>query len=214
MAAQTEVKADRPATASMRTGAEFLRSLNDGRQVFVDGEKVKDVTAHRAFREAARSIARLFDIAAAPENRERMTFTSPRYRRAGVRALTRFRAACRPARQASPPRSGPSDLRPDGPHAGPCRRLLRRLCRQAAVLRRGRRSVWPTTSSRSTSTCATTHLRRLRDRAAADRPQQAGAQAERSDALCRRGQGDRRGHRHLRRAAARHRRRLCPTTSI
>jgi 4-hydroxyphenylacetate 3-monooxygenase len=62
----------------MRTGAEYLRSLNDGRQVFLDGERVKDVTAHRAFREAARSIARLYDIAATPEQRERMTFTSPK----------------------------------------------------------------------------------------------------------------------------------------
>src|SRR5947209_18899714 len=61
----------------MRTGSDYLRSLNDGRQVFVDGERVKDVTAHRAFREAARSIARLYDIAAAPEMRERMTFRSP-----------------------------------------------------------------------------------------------------------------------------------------
>src|SRR6476659_3659537 len=61
----------------MRTGADYLRSLDDGRQVFVDGERVKDVTAHRAFREAARSIARLYDIAAAPEMRERMTFRSP-----------------------------------------------------------------------------------------------------------------------------------------
>src|SRR5205085_751361 len=61
----------------MRTGSEYLRSLDDGRQVFVDGERVKDVTAHRAFREAARSIARLYDIAAAPEMRERMTFRSP-----------------------------------------------------------------------------------------------------------------------------------------
>lgn len=70
----------------MRTGAEYLRSLNDGRQVFVDGEKVKDVTAHPAFREAARSIARLYDIAAAPENRERMTFTSPKTHRPVWRA--------------------------------------------------------------------------------------------------------------------------------
>src|ERR1700747_3889728 len=62
----------------MRTGPEYLRSLNDGRQVFVDGERVKDVTAHRAFREAARSVARLYDIAAAPEMRERMTFVSPK----------------------------------------------------------------------------------------------------------------------------------------
>ena len=61
----------------MRSGADYLKSLNDGRQVFVDGEKVADVTRHPAFREAARSVARLYDIAAAPENRELMTFTSP-----------------------------------------------------------------------------------------------------------------------------------------
>ena len=78
-AAQSAVQAARPAAASsMRTGADYLRSLDDGRQVFVDGELVKDVTAHPAFREAARSIARLYDIGAAPENRERMTFTSPK----------------------------------------------------------------------------------------------------------------------------------------
>jgi len=62
----------------MRTGDEYLRSLNDGRRVFVDGELVKDVTAHPAFRQAARSIATLYDIAARPDLRERMTFTSPR----------------------------------------------------------------------------------------------------------------------------------------
>ncbi|HEX8809413.1 MAG TPA: 4-hydroxyphenylacetate 3-hydroxylase N-terminal domain-containing protein, partial [Xanthobacteraceae bacterium] len=62
----------------MRTGAEYLRSLKDGRRVFVDGECVKDVTAHPAFSGAARSIANLYDIAAAPELRERMTFVSPK----------------------------------------------------------------------------------------------------------------------------------------
>jgi 4-hydroxyphenylacetate 3-monooxygenase len=62
----------------MRAGSEYLRSLNDGRAVFVDGERVKDVTRHPAFREAARSIARLYDIAADPALRERMTFASPK----------------------------------------------------------------------------------------------------------------------------------------
>ncbi len=62
----------------MRTGADYLGSLRDGRQVFVDGERVKDVATHPAFREAARSVARLYDIAAAPENRELMTFQSPK----------------------------------------------------------------------------------------------------------------------------------------
>src|SRR5947209_16334926 len=77
LSAMAEDRALWTGQARMRTGAEYLRSLNDGRQVFLDGERVKDVTAHRAFREAARSAARLYDIAAAPELRERMTFTSP-----------------------------------------------------------------------------------------------------------------------------------------
>ena len=63
---------------TLRTGSEYLASLNDGRQVFLDGERVADVSKHLAFREAARSIARLYDIAAASENRELMTFTSPK----------------------------------------------------------------------------------------------------------------------------------------
>lgn len=32
----------------MRSGADYLKSLNDGRQVFVDGECVADVTTHPA----------------------------------------------------------------------------------------------------------------------------------------------------------------------
>jgi 4-hydroxyphenylacetate 3-monooxygenase len=62
----------------VRTGTEYLRSLNDGRRIFVDGERVNDVTRHPAFRQAARSVAALYDIAAAPELRERMTFASPK----------------------------------------------------------------------------------------------------------------------------------------
>src|ERR1700686_5601203 len=41
------------------TGAEYLESLRDGREIYVYGERVKDVTTHPAFRNAARSIARL-----------------------------------------------------------------------------------------------------------------------------------------------------------
>ena len=74
----TQGAAAATSAATMRTGAELLRSLDDGRQVFVDGERVGKVTEHPAFREAARSIARLLDIAAAPELRERMTYPSPK----------------------------------------------------------------------------------------------------------------------------------------
>ena len=76
--AQAVTQATRTAAPSLRTGTDYLESLNDGRQVFVNGEKVADVTKHPAFREAARSVARLFDIAADPANRELMTFPSPR----------------------------------------------------------------------------------------------------------------------------------------
>jgi 4-hydroxyphenylacetate 3-monooxygenase len=62
----------------MRTGAQYLDSIReDGRRVYFDGELVKDVTTHPAFRGAAGSLARLFDVAADPANRELMTFPSP-----------------------------------------------------------------------------------------------------------------------------------------
>ena len=63
----------------MRSGSEYLKAIgNDGRQVFIDGGCVGDVTTHPAFREAARSIARLFDVAADPANRELLTYPSPK----------------------------------------------------------------------------------------------------------------------------------------
>src|SRR5215475_6864168 len=64
-------------TSGLRTGAEYLRALNDGRNVFVDGERVADVAAHPAFRQAAHSIAKLYDMAGEPELRATMTFPSP-----------------------------------------------------------------------------------------------------------------------------------------
>ncbi len=62
----------------LRTGAQYLEALkNDGRRVFIDGEEVRDVTTHPAFADAARTIAKLFDIASDPANRELMTYPSP-----------------------------------------------------------------------------------------------------------------------------------------
>src|SRR6201997_1446031 len=57
------------------TGAEYLESLRDGREVYVYGERVADVTAHPAFRNAARSIARLYDALHAPDTRDLLTTT-------------------------------------------------------------------------------------------------------------------------------------------
>src|SRR5271154_5133230 len=43
------------------TGAEYINSLRDGREVYIYGERVKDVTVHPAFRNAAASVAKLYD---------------------------------------------------------------------------------------------------------------------------------------------------------
>lgn len=43
------------------TGKEYLESLKDNREVWINGERVKDVTTHPAFRNAARSIASQYD---------------------------------------------------------------------------------------------------------------------------------------------------------
>ena len=62
----------------MRSGEDYLRALKGGRRLYADGELVRDVASHPAFREAARSVAHLFDVAAAPENRDTMAYPSPR----------------------------------------------------------------------------------------------------------------------------------------
>jgi 4-hydroxyphenylacetate 3-monooxygenase len=60
-----------------KTGAEHISSLQDGRTVYIDGELVADVTEHKAFRNAVRSAAALYDYQARPENIEAMTFRPP-----------------------------------------------------------------------------------------------------------------------------------------
>lgn len=46
-----------------RSGQEYLASLCDGREVWLDGERVRDVTRHAAFRNTAASVAHLYDLA-------------------------------------------------------------------------------------------------------------------------------------------------------
>ena len=43
------------------TGDEFLASLDDGREVWIYGERVRKVAEHPAFRNVARMLARLYD---------------------------------------------------------------------------------------------------------------------------------------------------------
>lgn len=61
-------------SAPCKTGAAHLASLRDGREVWINGKKVADVTAHPAFRNSCQSAADLYDFQARPENLEMMTF--------------------------------------------------------------------------------------------------------------------------------------------
>jgi len=61
-----------------RSGDEYVRGLRDGRAVWLNGERVADVTAHPAFAGAIRTVAQLYDLAHDPAQRELMTYPSPR----------------------------------------------------------------------------------------------------------------------------------------
>ena len=62
---------------AIRTGEELLQSLRDDRLLFIDGERVGDVTTDPRFAGAARSLAGLYDMQHDAALVERMTFRSP-----------------------------------------------------------------------------------------------------------------------------------------
>src|SRR5262245_56399396 len=61
----------------LKTGAQHVQSLRDGRHVYIDGGCVADVVAHPGFRGAIRTVGELYDFVATPENCQLMTFESP-----------------------------------------------------------------------------------------------------------------------------------------
>ena len=62
----------------IRTGRAYLESLRDDRQIWIDGELVRDVTTDRRFAAAAQTMAALYDMQHDPALQPRMTFASPR----------------------------------------------------------------------------------------------------------------------------------------
>src|SRR5215475_13578668 len=61
----------------IRTGRHYLGSLSDGRQMWIDGECVTDVTQDGRFAAAAHTMAELYDMQHDPALRERLTYASP-----------------------------------------------------------------------------------------------------------------------------------------
>jgi 4-hydroxyphenylacetate 3-monooxygenase len=61
----------------VKDGNQHIASIKDQRQIFLDGEQVKNHITDPAFKESVASIARLYDFQASPANQDLMTFKSP-----------------------------------------------------------------------------------------------------------------------------------------
>ena len=60
-----------------RTGEQFLEGLKGDREVYLEGERVTDVTTHPRLARAAQTLARLYDLQHDPALRDELTFESP-----------------------------------------------------------------------------------------------------------------------------------------
>src|SRR5688572_1060292 len=59
------------------TGQRYIAGLQDGREVWLDGERVQDVPAHPAFTGMVHELARIYDLQHTAEYRDQMTFVCP-----------------------------------------------------------------------------------------------------------------------------------------
>lgn len=59
----------------LRTGKDYIESIRDGRQVWIDGERVEDVATHPAFKPIVDIRARIYDMGHDPDTKKIMTYT-------------------------------------------------------------------------------------------------------------------------------------------
>ena len=81
-------------TARPLTGEEYVESIRDGREIYIYGDRVRDVTTHPAFRNSVRMTARLYD--ALHDARTRDVLTCPTDTGNGGYTMRFFRAARSP----------------------------------------------------------------------------------------------------------------------
>ena len=72
-AAESPVNHQQNFAAAPMTGDEYIETLRDGREVWIHGERVEDVTVHPAFRNPIRMVARLYDSMHGGPHRETVT---------------------------------------------------------------------------------------------------------------------------------------------
>ena len=68
---------DTSRTLGAMTGARYIESLKDGREVWLDGEKIQDITTHPAFTGIVHELARIYDLQHTEKYQDDMTFISP-----------------------------------------------------------------------------------------------------------------------------------------
>ncbi|HEV7757010.1 MAG TPA: 4-hydroxyphenylacetate 3-hydroxylase N-terminal domain-containing protein [Mycobacteriales bacterium] len=88
---QDDPGAEAEPTTRPMTGDEYIESIRDDREVWIYGERVKDITTHPAFRNPVRMTARLYDSLHDPAQKDKLTvptdtgsggFTHPFFRTA------------------------------------------------------------------------------------------------------------------------------------
>ena len=75
------------AGTGIRTGAQFLESLRDGREVWFNGQRVTDVTTFEPFKHVCETLARMYDLQHAPDTQGDMTFVDEN----GIRCSAGYR---------------------------------------------------------------------------------------------------------------------------
>ena len=58
-------------------GEGFINSLNDGRSVLFEGERIKNLGSHPAFKGTLETISRLFNLLDDPNERDKVGFKLP-----------------------------------------------------------------------------------------------------------------------------------------
>src|SRR5438045_474985 len=78
-------------TTALATGAmngeRYLESLRDGREVWLQGERIADVTTHPAFARVCQALAHAYDLQCSPPTRDVMTHELPNGLRASYSYL-------------------------------------------------------------------------------------------------------------------------------
>jgi 4-hydroxyphenylacetate 3-monooxygenase len=65
------------ATRGIRTGQDYIESIQDGREAWINGERVENAATHPAFKGAVQSVADAFDVQHDPAVQPLVTFPSP-----------------------------------------------------------------------------------------------------------------------------------------